>query len=99
LGEELLLLRPIPINPAKVNIKKMPFSQLPISAKKEISKQFSPYRGKYTSEECYIIDINSDASPDIVKATLTVITNGYNSVLVRYNSTWTVRYNNAWTWE
>lgn len=100
-GEELLLLRPVPENPASVNIKKVSFSQLPTAVRREVNKRFSHYQGKYTQEECYIIDIGFDSSPDIVKAKLIVgeIASGYDSLLVRSNSTWTVRYQYGWSWE
>ncbi len=100
-GEELLLLRPIPKNPARVNIKKVSFSQLPTAVRKEVNKKLSPYQGKYTGEECYAIDINSDGSLDIVKATVIVgqVASGYDSLFVRFSSTWILKYQRGWVWE
>lgn len=105
IDEPLLLVRPIPKNPSIVNIKQISFSRLPTPVQQEVNKK-SPrinfYRPRQLPmEEYYIIDLDSNGSPDLVKAEVIngSVATGYDSVFVRSGSTWTAKYERIWTWE
>ncbi|BAY65533.1 hypothetical protein NIES22_56390 [Calothrix brevissima NIES-22] len=102
---QLILLRPSPQQPTKVNISKVYFSKLPIVVQTTILKKFSSdarIREQYKqSATCYLLDMDSDGSPEIVKVegTSGSIATGYESVFVRSGRSWNVKYERHWTWE
>ena len=101
-NEDLLLLRPIPKYPNKVKIKSVSCHQLPTALQKEIYKKIPSHLFKLNGnrEEGFIINLDSDAYPDILKIKLIDYHShsGYNYLFVRNEKKWLVKYKYEWGW-